>query len=1833
MKKITIALLFWFFCANLVKSQIIKFEFDTEPYLEITNSNLNISVSDLALSSGTIRTNVTTGTYFINEPYVEESGGWAVITESEAKYFYIDITAHEGYRFTISNIAFEAYVTASGPSAISALLDNGILFSSNMPDGSLQTISQAVTEYTELTQITLKIAGWDNGSRTTTGGGAFRIDNLVIDGLVELIPENDSSSIINNTQFPIPLEISSLINAPFSVPVMEFNITDSATGDGVNTFIDSLIFQIDTNYYSTDWALVLDEVKLVSTAFVDTIEGIVNNNTIVFNTDGLFEIHEGVSLSDTCQLLISLQSNLPDVDTWHLNFIFDSVCVYCNPLGSKVGWGSFESGSNNLMIQVDATELDVEIDTLPVWKDSIFNILVKSVDVNGNIDRDEIDEVRMQLEYGDGILQSENLMIANFIDGEYVFKDLVFSGSDTVAINILSSNYDSFLISSLLISKPLFYDNFESNSLAQWSNIGDWDVLSQHSINENYSLKHNVSGVGGISCVSSEYRGVDMNSGKMIWRLVLKNGDFDPSLSNRFWYYIMASENNLISDTTYGYVVGVNFLGSSDTLSLWKIDSIGNKALILQTDFDWDENNTVSIEVVRESWGTWQMGYAENNHFNNLYYTNKADDNSFVNLPYHGLVYQYSSTRAGLLWCDNIYAGMINSPPILINAEGISNSIIQLNFSESLNKTASQNMINYEINSKYDSLIAINKVIFDTLFSDRVLVEVNRLKTAGYTIRASNLSDIEGCTMQSNSLDFNHTVAAEQFDIVFNEVMFDPYPIVDLPDADYLEIYNRSSNPINLEGWQLDIGGVIKTFPDSIIDVCEYLIITSSAQAENFIDFGKTVGIISSTALTNTGKVLKLMTNDGLIIDSLSYNPDWITDGKKQDGGWSLERIDFDNSCGTFTNWQASGDVLGGTPGVANSVFRQNIDNISPQIINSKINSRQSIILEFSEPLDLLSMFNTDNYIINSQQVSVDSVVVLGDYPFRIIIWLKEIMQSGESNYVRVKSIIDMCGNVINDTIINIKINSINFNDIIISEIMVDPSPANGLPEYEYIELYNRSIEPIDITDWLIVVNGNAKNLSKNTILPDSFLVILSNSAFDEYYFIDNKMSLTSFASLSNKSGIIELIDTVGLVVNRIDYEKDWYHNNEKDNGGWSLEVIDPENFCGGVNNWQVSENILGGTPGSVNSVNANNIDINLPSIISIIPINSKTILVRFSESVKNTLRLDNFILNGMNPVEVCIDSLDATMVVCNFSNEFVQKENYGFSVFSISDFCDNILSDTIVNFTYYKPQLYDVVFNEIMSDPLPSVGLPEVEYLEIYNRTEYELQFYEWSIKVNNSLRELPYFTISSNSYLIICDSEDVLQFNAQLNVQGVDNFPGLPLSGSIALINQDEKLICKTDYESIWIIDDFKADGGFSLERIDYNNPHESSFNWQASNSKKGGTPGFVNSIYENISDDVPPDLLRAFPINDSVIGLQFSEPINISTLFNEMFEIDDDKIFVKSVSVKDFNLSIVYLQLNSSLSSGVEYTIDVNNTLTDIVGNYLLNQSTKIMLPVMASPFDIVINEVLFNPFEGSVDFIEFYNRSPFTVNLKQFILASFDDKGNIKNPKPIVDKGALLFPSGYVVVSENKESIKQQYWIEDDFAFIDIESLPTFSNSDGSVVIMDTNGVIIDYMYYSDDMHFGLLSDYEGVSLERVNYNRPSSERSNWHSAAEQIGWATPGYKNSMFNETGGAEGVITVKPEAFSPDSDGFDDVLYINYKFSESGNVAKVIIFDRKGREVITLVDNELMAIEGTLSWDGLNNSNQKAHVGIYVIYFEVFDLKGNVKKYRRVCTLNARFD
>jgi hypothetical protein len=170
-------------------------------------------------------------------------------------------------------------------------------------------------------------------------------------------------------------------------------------------------------------------------------------------------------------------------------------------------------------------------------------------------------------------------------------------------------------------------------------------------------------------------------------------------------------------------------------------------------------------------------------------------------------------------------------------------------------------------------------------------------------------------------------------------------------------------------------------------------------------------------------------------------------------------------------------------------------------------------------------------------------------------------------------------------------------------------------------------------------------------------------------------------------------------------------------------------------------------------------------------------------------------------------------------------------------------------------------------------------------------------------------------------------------------------------------------------------------------------------------------------------------------------------------------------------------------------------------------------------------------------------------------------------------------------------------------------------------------------VLDEFSYSAKMHSLFLADENGVSLERISLEKPTSDHRNWASAVASVGFATPGLPNSQTGSDTEIQDEITIEPKAFSPNGDGYNDELAIKFKLSKTGFIANVRIFDIAGRQVKFLVKNQSQSQEGSWFWNGESDSGQRLNLGVYIVLVEVFDQEGHRKVFKKTCTLTDRIE
>lgn len=652
------------------------------------------------------------------------------------------------------------------------------------------------------------------------------------------------------------------------------------------------------------------------------------------------------------------------------------------------------------------------------------------------------------------------------------------------------------------------------------------------------------------------------------------------------------------------------------------------------------------------------------------------------------------------------------------------------------------------------------------------------------------------------------------------------------------------------------------------------------------------------------------------------------------------------------------------------------------------------------------------------------------------------------------------------------------------------------------------------------------------------------------------------------------------------------------------------------------------------------------PELSSCDVIDDHHIELKFNETVdeNSALNTDNYNISNLDihPIDAHYGENYSTIIL-GFENAITEKIYHTLEIDNIADYEGNVSNKIYHTFLYYKAQAYDIVINEIMADPSPPVGLPEWEYLELYNASDFPINLKGWKLTAGtNEFLFDESIEIQPKDYLILCHEDAVNLFLIFGSVKGFVSFMILNYRSDLALFDDRNSLISSVDFDVSWHSAKYKEEGGWSLEQIDEDNPCAGKLNWSSSISGAGGTPGKCNSIKEiNI---VAPNLDYITPISSNTIAVQYNQNMNIESLNNI------ENYLIKEIQINPIEINLIpnkndYAELvfEQDFYEGELYTLNIKNICNckDIVLDGDINM--EFGLPSDVEKNDVIINEILFNPISPGVDYLEIYNHSEKVINLSNLLVGAI--KESFPNPpdtvlKTICQEQRILLPNTYMLLSTDNDIVISQYLTDEEnlstklyHNFLETNELPSFPNGEGRIIICNKSRKIIDEVYYSEKMHYDLLTETKGVSLERIAFDNPSLDETNWHSASSSVNYGTPGYDNSMAMneviENGNDE--IYISPEIFSPDGDGFDDNCAIYYKFEENGFTLNIKIFNSKGILTRNLLHNNLVADEGNVIWDGRDNNSHRVEPGIYIVQAEFFDLKGFVKRIKKVVTVATK--
>jgi len=434
---------------------------------------------------------------------------------------------------------------------------------------------------------------------------------------------------------------------------------------------------------------------------------------------------------------------------------------------------------------------------------------------------------------------------------------------------------------------------------------------------------------------------------------------------------------------------------------------------------------------------------------------------------------------------------------------------------------------------------------------------------------------------------------------------------------EFVEIYNASSNPVDLSGWTITDGDAVDIItpwsdslgllnPDVVLDTYVIpgghygLIIdrdyASAPDSEGYMPYHfAPATIILTTKNSTIGNGLS--TKDPIVllnassdtvdtygtpwdeIDSLPFDPG---------DGISAERV-FPGMGDQESNWLACVDTAGCTPGSQNSATPYLGVGLSWQDIafapqepqpGQDVEIRATVHNRSTEPASNVGVLF---YVDSDWNSDPDDQEVLGTVSLSSI----DPLDGKEDATIRWQNPEEACHRVgvqVRDSVSAFRMLRVGgaLGDVVINEIMYD-SERSG----EWVELYNRSNHGLNLQGWHIADGAKSYPICENDIIlePEGFVLVSSDShALFMTYAVPNCVVLEppTFPSLNNQGDTVLLSDIAGFEFDVVHYLRSWGGQKEV-----SLERVSAEIGANERTNWSGCVGSEGATPGLRNSIYA----------------------------------------------------------------------------------------------------------------------------------------------------------------------------------------------------------------------------------------------------------------------------------------------------------------------------------------------------------------------------------------------------------------------------------------------------------------------------------------------------------------------------------------------------------------------------------------------------------------------------------------------------------------------
>lgn len=1009
--------------------------------------------------------------------------------------------------------------------------------------------------------------------------------------------------------------------------------------------------------------------------------------------------------------------------------------------------------------------------------------------------------------------------------------------------------------------------------------------------------------------------------------------------------------------------------------------------------------------------------------------------------------------------------------------------------------------------------------------------------------------------------------------LVLSEIMFKPA----VDNGEFIEIYNNSeTEPFYIGDYKIKYGSSsaesfesrehnYNLLPNSYAVIFEKDFDFENSVYAKLVAPGSLILYLDNNAFGRSGmsnssdQTIQLLNPTDQIIGLMNYTAN-------NDYGISEEKIILSQNDST-QNWGNS-IIVNGTPGSINSLSPKSFDlaikNFYTVSSYSEVGKPENIFVKVvNEGSDEINGFKINLYEDNNKDLLHDETELIDLKEFGIIVagdsvlyeFVVDDIYEGETTFIaELQCDVDefAVNNQSSLTTHGVVINEIR-GDLVVNEIMYAPNDN----EPEWIEILNVSSKEINLKNYQVADNTSSSTLlnSSQIMLPNDYLVVAKDSAVFLKYEISSSILITSFPSLNNSGDKVILLDSLNRVIDSLEYSPGWGGGN-----GTSLEKIVSDGFSADSENWKSSEDILGATPGKINSVTQKDYDITIVESATVPQFPLIEDEVGILALIKNvgkkeiefTLKInemedDTKIEIETSPV-ITITPGDSIMYESTYKiNNLTETKTYEIIAFSETDQdTSNNVSTMCVRPGYPAGS---IVINEIMFYP----GNDEPEWIEFYNNSDYDIELTGWAISdvyttpATSVMEEEHLFT--SHTYYVVAKDSTIYNYHREI--------PSPLVLINFANLNNDEDGVVLKDFngrviDSVLYSPSNNGSKGYSLERKRFDSKSNDINNWGISTDIEQSTPGRMNSITPKEQDLAIISITTTprFPIlNDNVY-------VNVE--IKNLGLAEANSFLIRIISSKNDIEQILYEQQQFNLSAGDSMLITANNPVLlddEIIIEAVViyeadwENSNNVLSIVITPGYErgvVLINELMYYPSGDDVEWIEIVNNSNEDVNLKDWFVSDV-----LSSPtKSVITKNDCILTQGeFAVITADSNSSRQR--IGEGIQIFQAE-FGSLSNSKDGVVIYDLHGAVIDSLFYESSW-----GGRNGRSLERLSLSLQTCDENNWITSLCEDG-STCGKQNSIINISSYNLGDVVINEIMYDP-ADG-------NSEFIELYNTTNSIV-------------------------------------------------------------------